>query len=348
MNHYQKNIDIACLVPKSDDPTSFYRAFGPIGELRKLMPLRLNLPSVYNWATMGISDIIFMQRPVDPQCLSIANQAKMSRVPLWVDFDDDNLSVPMSNESIHVFGRHDVKDMIVKVSRLADVITVSTEQLKKKYSVYNKNIVVIPNSINDKYLHFRNVIPKRPRDRVIIWRGGPGFMENIAEIAPSIVKVGQANPSWKFIFMGHNPWQITTKLKNSIFVDWIENYLDYLVSICQMHASAFIYCLADNDHSRSRSNIVWQEATFAGSICLAKNLPEFQKAKGCLTFNDAAEFEEKLQGIIDKKIDVEAAYQESWAHIEENYMLSKNNLKRIHVIGNLLGLQMVEKELPAA
>lgn len=329
-----KNIRLSLIVPKSDDPSSYYRAFGPLGALRKTMGnLEFNLPSNFTWATMGVSDAVFMQRPADPACLDVANTAKIAQTPLWIDFDDDNLAVPISNETHDFFGRWEVKDTITKVSRLATVITVSTEFLKKKYSIYNKNILVIPNAINETFLHLRALIPKRPRDKVIIWRGGPGFHENLAEIGESMVKLAAANPTWKFIFMGHNPWQVSSRIKNHQFIGWMP-YLNYLQTICQLHASAFVYCLADNDHSRSRSNISWLEATFAGSTLLAKNLPEFQKP-GCLTFANATEFEEKLTAIMSRQMDLDAVCNESWEYICEHYMLSKQNVIRRELLERL-------------
>lgn len=299
------------------------------------MDLEYNLPSSHSWATMGISDAVFMQRPADPQCLTVANTAKLAGTPLWIDFDDDNLAVPDSNETIEFFGRWEVKDTIVKCSRLADVITVSTEFLKKKYSIYNKNIIVVPNALNERYLHLRNIIPKRPRDKVIIWRGGPGFHENISEVGPSLIKLAAKNPTWKFIFMGHNPWQVTSKIKNKQILGWM-NYLDYLQTICQLHATTFIYSLAVNDHSLSRSNISWLEATLAGSTCLAKKLPEFEKP-GCMTYENAEAFETQLQAIMNKEIDVEDKYQTSWSYIQENYMLSKHNALRKDLLEKLTG-----------
>jgi hypothetical protein len=332
-----KKVRLTLAVPKADDPTSYYRAFGPFGELRKAMGnLEFNLPSSYSWATMGTCDGLFLQRPADPQCLQVANTAKLSGTPLWIDFDDDNLAVPESNETHEFFGRWEVKDTIVKCARLADVITVSTEFLKKKYSIYNKNIHVVPNALNERYLHIRNLIPKRPRDKVIVWRGGPGFHDNLAEITPSIIKLAEKNPSWKWIFMGHNPWQITSNIKNKQLIPWLP-YIDYLQTICQLHASTFIYCLKANDHSMSRSNIAWLEATLAGSTVLAKDFPEFQKP-GCMNFSNAEEFEQKMNDIFQKKIDLEEQYQTSWAHIQENYMLSKANEVRKLIIEKIAGL----------
>lgn len=297
--------------------------------------LEFNLPNVYSWATMGVCDALFMQRPADPQCLQVANTAKLTGTPLWIDFDDDNLSVPESNETFEFFGRWDVKDTIVKITRMADVVTVSTDFLKKKYSIYNKNVFVIPNAINERYLPIRNTIPQRPRDKVIVWRGGPGFHDNIAEIAPSMVKLAAANPSWKWVFMGHNPWEITGQIKNKQMIPWMD-YLSYLQAICQLHATAFVYCLRPNDHSLSRSNCVWLEASFSGAACLAKALPEFDRP-GCLTFKNAEEFEVMMTGIMNKETDIEAQYQASWKHIQENYMLSQHNQGRKEILEKLTG-----------
>jgi hypothetical protein len=284
---------------------------------------------------MDVCDAIFLQRPADPQCLGVGNLAKICGIPLWVDFDDDNLAVPESNETFEFFGRWDVKDTIVKLSRMADVITVSTEHLKKKYSIFNKNIFVVPNALNERYFHLRQIIPQRPREKVIVWRGGPGFHDNIEEIAPSIIKLAEKYPLYKWIFMGHNPWEVTRHVKNRQFIPWMA-YPDYLQNILQFHPTAFIYCLKENEHSLSRSNCAWLEATYTDSPIIAKKFPEFEKP-GVLTFSNAEEFEKLVSSVIEKEIDSDEVVKKSWEHINEHYLLSKVNKQREMILQRLLG-----------
>lgn len=330
------SLKILTVVPKADDATSFYRAYGPLADLRKHFDVTYMMPSSYSWATMAINDIVFMQRPADPNCLNIAAQAKMAGVPLWIDFDDDNLSVPKDNETSAFFGQWNVKDTIIKCARMADVITVSTEFLRKKYSVYNKNVVLVPNAVDDRYIHVRtNVIPKRAKDKVIAWRGGPGFHKNIEMVYESIVELANKNDKWKFIFMGNEPYEITNKIKNYQFIPW-QDFMNYLQIGCQIHASSFFYCVTPNDHSLSRSHGPWLEASFFGSAMLSKKTPEMERP-GCLNFETPQEFHEKLGAIMNKEVDVDKLANESWEYICDNYLLSKVNLKRKEVIEKLLG-----------
>lgn len=336
MSHPSR-IRILLAVPKADDPTSFYRAYGPLAGLGHHVDVRPMMPSSYSHATISMNDVVCLQRPADPSCLQIAEQAKICQVPLWVDFDDDNLAVPKSNPTYAAFySRWDVKDTIVKCARLADVVTVSTEALRKKYSVYNKNTILIPNAIDERYLRIRELtIPKRKRDKVIAWRGGPGFEANIEEVVPSVIELAKKYPTWKFMFMGNEPIKITEHIKNYQFIPWIDNMLGYLQVICQIHATSWFNCVVPNDHSLARSHGPWLEANFAGSALLAKKMPEMTRP-GCLNYETADEFKTRLEAIIKGEVDIEALHQESWQYILDNYTLSRTNVKRKEILEQLL------------
>ena len=58
-----EKINLLAVIPNTEDATSFYRAIGPLGQLRKIMP-ELNIISGvqrFTWAVMQMSDIVFLQ-----------------------------------------------------------------------------------------------------------------------------------------------------------------------------------------------------------------------------------------------------------------------------------------------
>lgn len=339
----KKDLSILLLCPKADDATSFYRGFGPFAALRQKYNIKFLLPSTVNWASVSMVDIVFIQRPADPATVQVASIAKMCGVPLWVDFDDDNMSVPKSNETAHIFNNPQIKNAISTIARMADIVTVATEFLRKKYSVYDQTVaknkvILIPNAVDDRYIPIRNnLIPKRTKDKVIAWRGGPGFTKNIEMMIESIVQVAKESEKdkWKFCFMGHEPYEITDKIKNYQFFPWMD-FMNYLQAGCQINASAFLYCITPNDHSLSRSHGPWLEASFFGSALLARKTPEMDRP-GVLHFETPQEFYEKLTQIVKREVDVTAQAKLSWEAICDNYLLSKVNEKRVEVIERLLG-----------
>ncbi len=327
-------IRLGLIVPDIQDPTSYYRGIGPLSLLQKQMPeLEFIFPNPVNWATLKLCDILFMQRPALPDHFNALIMAKDEGIPVWIDFDDDNLSVSKDNPAYQMYSQIPIKDAIVKLTRYADAVTVSTEKLRKKFSIYNKNCFVIGNALDDFLLRLRQ-IPTSPREKLMLWRGTPTHHRNLKVIQNEVVALAKGNPNWKFGFFGHEPVEITDQIKN--FQVWpAQPIKEFFKLICQVHASAVYYVLADNDHAQSRSHVSWLEATFAGSLFIGPEHDEF-KRPGTLNFKTPEEFTSIAESVMRGDIDIDKHVAESWQHIQENYMLSKVNglradlLKQLH------------------
>lgn len=326
-------IRLGLIVPDIQDPTSYYRGIGPLSMLQKQMPeLEFLFPNPVNWATLKLCDIIFMQRPAVPDHFNALMMCKDEGIPVWVDFDDDNLSVPKDNPTYHMYSQMPIKDAIVKLARWCDVLTVSTEKLKKKFSVYNKNCFVVPNAVDDFLLRLRN-LPTSPREKILFWRGTPTHNRNLQVIQSEVISLGKENPTWKFGFMGHDPIDITDQLKNSQV--WPAYPIkEYFKFICQIHPTACYYVLAQNDHSQARSHVSWLEATFSNTLFIGPDHDEFRRP-GTLNFKTPAEFKSIMESVIRNEIDIDDHVTRSWQHIQENFMLSKVNNIRANLLKQL-------------
>lgn len=372
----RRPIRLGMIVPDIQDPTSYYRGAGPLSVLQKQLPeLEFLFPNPVNWGTLKLCDILFMQRPALPDHFNALVMAKDNGIPVWVDFDDDNLAVTKDNPTYHMYSQPPIKDAIVKLTRYADAVTVSTEKLRKKYSIYNKNVFVIPNALDDFALRLRN-IPSSPREKLITWRGTPTHYRNLKVIQHEVIKLMTNYPSWKFGFLGHEPLAITegvlkefkpvdfdnapsdpaelAKWANEKLREWRQKENDavphknavifnngvglplqeYYKAVVQTHATAYYYPLAKNDHSQARSHVSWIEATFGSSLFIGPDHEEF-KRPGTLNFKTPEEFYSIVESVIKGEVDVSKHVEESWACIQDKYMLSKINNIRAELLVQL-------------
>lgn len=330
-----RQLRVGMVVPIATDPTSYYRGVGPWSLLQKQTDnIQFLFPNPIDWSTLSLCDLLYMQRPSLPDHWNIMIMAKDMAVPVWVDFDDDNLAVPKDNPTYPTYCQMPVKDAIVKLARYADILTVSTEVLRKKYSIYSKNIHIIPNALDDRLMRHRQ-IPDRPREKMMLWRGTVTQQRNFRDIGPKIVDVANRNPDWKFGFFGYDPVDITEKIKNHQFFNCI-HLPEYFKQMVALHSTALYYALDRNEHAQARSHVSWLEATFAGMAYIGPDADEF-KRPGTLNFNGPDEFERLLESVIKGEVDIDAKVAESWAEIQDKYLLSKVNAKRADLLKQLFG-----------
>lgn len=324
---------ITCIIPISEDPTSFYRGAGPLARLQKENDdIHLLFPQSVSWATLQMSDILFMQRPATPDHFSALCMAKNLGMPVWVDFDDDNLAVPKDNPAYGLYNTLQVKESIIKLARHCDILSVSTEFLKKKYGIYNKNTVLIPNAIDDSLLHLRQ-IPPTPRNKRIMWRGTQSHTRNLMTVGKELISLSRKHEDWKFVFFGMDPIDLTDHIRNHELVAPCD-IISYFQNLCVLHATCLYYPLGATSHAQARSHISWLEGTFAGCVTLASKNDEFTRP-GMLNFSTPAEFEAQVDAIIRGDYNIDQMVEDSWNEIQSKYMLRHTNPLRLDIIKQL-------------
>ncbi len=328
-----KKTRIALFCPIVDDPTSWYRGLGPYNRLCKDNNFELVYPQGISWASLVNVDVLIMQRPAMPDHFGLLVLAKNMGIKVIVDFDDDNLSVPKDNPTYPQYCQMPVKEAILNLARHCDVLTVSTKFLKQKYGIYNKRAVIVENAIDDSLLKFR-ILPQGERENKFLWRGTLSQTRNIQTVHASILKIAQKHPEYRFVFFGLDPYELTERIPNHEVVNPM-NLMDYFRAMIQIHAKLLYYPLHQQDHSQARSHISWLEATYANTATLAYRNEEFNRP-GCLTYNSLTEFEDTLEAVTRGDIDISLHVEQSWNEIQEKYLLSKVNQKRLEIIQSLL------------
>lgn len=333
---------ILVMVPNRKDATSFYRGYTPLRVLQRQMNqkgiyLDFIFDNEYDHGIMSAPDLIFMQRPFRSTDLSVAKLAKSNCVPVWMDFDDDLFSVPMSNPTYKIYGGDDRRKIIAECAAHADVITVTTQALKEKFESSPiplcKDIRVIPNAFNDALLSTERPI-KKERNGIVFWRGSSTHHEDIDQYLEPIQALMEKHPKWTFVFQGDKYWRLFEKSgKNAVFSDGIDP-IQYFKMLKDLRPMVTWVPLMDNVFNRCKSNIAWIESTFSGGVTVGPNWEQWQKP-GCLNYKDQKTFFDATEAVITQVVNVEEQNKLAWEYMMDNIRLTELNKLRMQVIEDL-------------
>jgi glycosyltransferase involved in cell wall biosynthesis len=308
------------------EASSFYRSGGVAADLcRKGYNVTVGEWNRFeiDWQVLSMYDIIMMQRPYTAQAYNVAAYIKKMNKPLWVDYDDNLLGLNPENPVFDVYSSPEVKNNIIRVLQLADVVSVTTEALKETFSIFNDNIHVVPNAFND--MIFREK-PKK-RKKMILWRGTNSHILDVMTFGKAIDTATEDFPDWRFNYMGYDP----DFLKPHGYIKEADIIL-YHKAICAMSPSLMQIPLHDDPFNHCKSNIACIEGTFAGAICLC---PLWWKIPGTMEYKDAEQYYVSLRAVMKGEIDIEKQNQITWEYITDNLLLSKVNELRIKLIESL-------------
>lgn len=256
------------------DSVSLYRTMGPLSEMHRMGDIELTIANNVDWSTLAAHDIFFTNRPHTPALVKCISLAKACGKPVWVDVDDDLLTVPKDNKAFEFYQADDTRKSHVEALALADIVTVSTEALAEVVRAVNPNVVVIPNSWNERLLG--DVTKDQAHGDAIMWRGSDTHAGDLLKHGLAFRQVALKYPEWKFIFAGFRPWMLEEVIPPQQFLH-VQNMdpIDLFSFMREVRAKIMVVPLNDNEFNASKSNIAWLEATAtAGSVVVA---PKFIK-----------------------------------------------------------------------
>jgi len=322
------------------DSVAFYR-INPFDDIPHIDFQRWDPERPCTHSDLTRYDILFMSRPCQPKDLALLDYARKCGLKIWVDHDDDLFNIPEDNPA---YGKYtpQVHRTILEIASQADVLTTSTAYLKKVFfSLFAKLKVahfpemrVIPNAIRDRFLKLPNRLIPRDSSKIVLWRGSQTHEQDLWTVRKAVLAAApkMKEEGFKFVFLGYNPWFITTLMERELW----EYHTDvdpiiYLSNICHLIPAIGIYPLTDQLFNFSKSNIAWLEYTLAGAKTIAPKIDEFDKP-GVQTYSTADEFYLHLMNSMDNLEQCKASQALSYDHILKNYIGSVVNEERINIL----------------
>lgn len=333
-----KPISILAVVPTQSDATSFYRAGGPLSHLARNFDVKVNLASMYNWFSIGFSEIVFMQRPYTKDHLQIAEMVSRMGSKLWIDYDDDLFNLTADNPAYHTYQNEQTQSNITKIMEMCDVMTVSTEDLKtkaEKNPLMKGKVVVIRNAMPSHIVPWKKHLK---RNSLVLWRGSHTHQRDVMSVANEIMEQSKKHDKWTWEFIGGTLWFMTENMPDNrtLCVEPID-IQDYFDHIHMVAPAVIIAPLVNTSFNRAKSNIAWLEGIYAGAVCVGPDLPEW-KVPGCLRYEDPEHFGVLMHELLSQE--PQAIYNEymksAYEYAMEFHNLDKVNMQRMAVIQALM------------
>lgn len=335
-------IKIYAHIPGRFDGTNFYRGSTPINGLRLQTKNEIDVAfaSEYSFATVQGYDVAFFQRPCTPSELEAIRVCKRNNVPVVVDYDDLLIDLPPDNPVYNQYMNQTTRDAIIAIIREADLVWVSTKELKRCFQLpknsLNEKIYVIPNALNDIFLAIgdrKGPLPLEKRQQAVMWRGSQTHHKDVMSYTPEIGMCADQFNTWSFIFAGWNPWFLTEHMraKQAIVANPLPvgEFMDFIYTTAPQVG---IVPLHDSRFNRCKSNCSWLEMTWAGAACLVPDWEEWQNP-GAISYRTPEDFKAGLALLLEMTPEKRAELNTlSLNYIRENYLLSKVNELRYKTI----------------
>jgi len=307
----------------------YYRMYLPLIMLSKYKKeeFDLLLDHEIDVRVIPLADVLMFQRIFKKEIIAIMTAAKKKGIKIVVDLDDDILNVPLSNPASKGITL-EMKRCIVEAFRLADAMFVSTLVLKEKYSGYNSNIAVHPNSIlPEDFSIVRR--PKNNKKFVIGWAGSNTHDKDIG-IIRDVIELLKDSDKVLFKFFG-------AQYKGQLFTRPVrfESYYSVLAS---QDFDLGLAPLIGHDFNDSKSNIKWLEYSMMGTPTLASDVGPYKCIKNRedgFIANNPKQWVEIIAEVIDNATLLEEIANKAKERVLREFNMNKNyktwyeNIKRV-------------------
>ncbi len=340
-----KKRKVLVLAPKPDDGTSWWRAAGPLSALDRMMrdedgvefTLGDSTKNKYGWSDLAPFDAIFYQRPYNAASLNLATMIKDMGKKLWLDYDDNLVDIPRSNRAHKTFEPDEIKRNFSKILALSDVISVTNDALKRAYEPVQKKIVVIPNGLNDFVFQNKKKLGEKELVRIIAWRGSRTHEEDLETYMPAFKQIADEHLDWKFLFIGHGSWRVDQGMPatRTYFMDPVP-LPKFFDTLNILNARIAMVPLFDHTFNHCKSNIAWQEFTYAGAAVLAPDWDTW-RLPGVTGYCGTESFYLGLKKLVQDKELCRWNAAESHKHLQSAWLESHMNAMRRELVLELLG-----------
>lgn len=137
-------------------------------------------------------DAVFVHSSVATNPIMTAKVLKFAKNKKLIVDIDDYWNVPPHNYMHNLFKKQDFKKKIINLLKSADLITTTTKYLRDEIVLFNKNVVIIPNSIDPSEQQFIHVSQPSNRFRFGMATGS-SHIEDIKVIRSTLGKLMNKN-----------------------------------------------------------------------------------------------------------------------------------------------------------
>jgi glycosyltransferase involved in cell wall biosynthesis len=298
------------------------------------------------------ADIVVFHRPIKQEMYDAAVLLKEAGKKIVMDNDDtyrENSGVP-----VQMFGKdrddlnkaiNHIDSQLKKFAQLADLVTVSTEYLKKEYETYCKNVEVLTNCV-DPFDWDEPAKNDTGKTRLLI-TGSVASNKDYEPIIPllnnlkgrdDVQIVLQALPADKpELKEAREMYKPELDFWKQYNVEWIPfmSLPEYLETIPTLKIDIMLIPRHDNYFNRCKSNLKFLEASMAKMATVAQSFPDGQSpyevdkedTENLILATTQVDWCKKVLDLLDNKEKIDILKEKSFNYVSNKYDINKQAYK---------------------
>lgn len=213
------------------------------------------------------ADVIVLQRPSNPEIVALIPALQKMGVAVVVDVDDDLHAIQADNAAR---GAENPR-LILKACRLADLVTVSTPALARRYAIHGR-VRVLPNCVPAALLD----MPRDSDGRTVGWAGWTGSHPGDLDITRGGIQSALEDTGGRFQVIGPSDGvQQALDLRDEPSATGGLPLHAYHQALGQLDVG--IAPLADNVFNQSKSGLKVLEMAARGAVVIASPRPDYHR-----------------------------------------------------------------------
>jgi glycosyltransferase involved in cell wall biosynthesis len=285
-----------------------YRIKDPLNKISKLKLAEIHMIDIPNEDTekeINKADIVYFGRAANDNILGLINKihtkgkkvafdlddsifdvdpysqhyARLGIMPINIS-DDNGEFVPMwedGKKGFDVLSNRQFQMAFIKILKAVDLVTTTTLPLKKLYNNFNKNVQIVPNSIDMKIWKTEQNM-RNDNDIRILYTGAANHQPHMMELLPVLAAIQHKYKNVRLAFVGAD-WKI---IKNNLdynrvdIYPWVD-YEAYPYLLKTINADIGIAVIHDNFFDSCRSAIKYCEYSALGIPTVASNYGPYER-----------------------------------------------------------------------
>ena len=335
------------------DGCNYYRISEVSKYLNKITGIYAKVSSQYSIEEIKWADIVVIQKQTNQKALPFIKQAKQMRKKIISEVDDCYFCIPSWNPAYKYY--HDKAQDLINFYNLSDAMTVTTEHLRKEMLPYNKNVYVLPNSLNlshqnrilklkdeDRFKYTKYLTPdqkpilldeahKMLSEKIkLCWMGSPTHLRDIEQATSALKTICEENKNVVIIMMACTTENIIKSIpEGQLFLIAPVAIFNYHQALTTVNADIGICPIEDIRFNHSKSNLKFLEQSINGWAVVCSNVENYKKTithgeNGLLADNNHKSWYNNLKYLIEKPEERKRIGENAKKFVTETYDISKN------------------------
>lgn len=275
------------------------------------------------------SDIVIFQRYIPYAVVKAVGVELLRSKKIVYETDDNLLNIPDDNPAS--IGYKKIKDEIRQLIDLADLVTVSTDFLKKELSAFHDDVRVLGNYLDSQIW----TLPSKPKtnenETKIGYSGSFTHQADLELLRPIYEKLNKTyGNKLKYGFIGCKLDGLLGHIENDMLY---RSYEEYARNLSSQNFDIVMAPLLDNDFNRGKSNLKFLEYSACGFPGVYSFVGPYENTvdDGCdgylIKDNDCDLWYERIVELIENKEQRQLMMCSSHKKITDKFLLNNNYLK---------------------